>query len=98
DAQPVAGLGGGGPPARLWRAFMVAALPRAGATAIPPGPAPTVLTPPLPQTILVSAPPRPLPPPATPTPARSGPLDQALDALLNSGQTHPYNPATDPPF
>ena len=45
DAQPVAGLGGGGPPARLWRAFMASALPRAGATAIPQGPAAPVLTP-----------------------------------------------------
>jgi penicillin-binding protein 1A len=41
DSQPVAHLAGGGPPAQLWRAFMVSALPRAGAGPIPAGPAPT---------------------------------------------------------
>ena len=34
-----AGAAGGGPPAELWRRFMAAALPRAGATPIPAGPA-----------------------------------------------------------
>ena len=45
-----AGAAGGGPPAELWRRFMAAALPRAGATAIPAGPAAspqTVAPPPL---------------------------------------------------
>lgn len=35
------GAAGGGPPAELWRRFMAAALPRAGATPIPAGPAPS---------------------------------------------------------
>ena len=34
-----AGAAGGGPPAELWRRFMAAALPRAGARPIPAGPA-----------------------------------------------------------
>ena len=38
DALPVAHLAGGGPPAQLWRAFMISALPRAGAGPIPAGP------------------------------------------------------------
>ena len=46
DARPVPHLAGGGSAARVWRGFMLAALPRAGATAIPPGPeAPTPLAP-----------------------------------------------------
>ena len=95
DAQPVAGLAGGGPPARLWRAFMTGALPRAGVTAIPPGPPAQVLTPQLPQTILASTQPVPVPAPA---PVQPSPLDRALDSLLGPGQGRPYNPATDPPF
>ena len=91
DAQPVAGLAGGGPPARLWRAFMVSALPRAGATAIPPGPAAPVQAPPLPPTILAST----APAPAAPASRPSG-IDQALDSLLSSpsskdaGELPPY--------
>ena len=38
DARPVPHLAGGGSAARVWRGFMVSALPRAGATAIPAGP------------------------------------------------------------
>jgi len=79
DAQPVAGLAGGGPPARLWRAFMVSALPRAGATAIPLGPAAPVQAPPLPPTILASAGPQ----PGVPATQPSG-IDRALDSLLSS--------------
>ena len=45
DGQPVAHLAGGGPPAQFWRAFMIAALPRAGAGPIPAGPAPTATVP-----------------------------------------------------
>ena len=89
DAQSVAGLGGGGPPARLWRAFMVSALPRAGATVIPPGPAAPIPGPPLPQTILASTAPQPTAQPSS--------IDRALDSLLNSppsskdeGELPPY--------
>ena len=78
DNQAVAGLAGGGPPARLWRAFMVSALPRAGATSILPGPLPAVPAEPLPQTILASTQPRPVPP------APASKLDQQLDNLLTS--------------
>ena len=93
DAQPVAGLGGGGPPARLWRAFMTSALPRAGAGATRPGPPAPSLAPPLPKTILASTEPRPVP--AAPA---SG-LDRQLDALLSSPRSPP--PPSDanlPPF
>ena len=93
DAQPVAGLGGGGPPARLWRAFMVSALPRAGATAIPPGPAAPVLTPPLPQTILASTEPQPVP--RAPVGAQPDSLDRQLQSLLatpspSAGELPPF--------
>jgi penicillin-binding protein 1A len=82
DAQPVAGLAGGGPPARLWRAFMVSALPRAGATAIPPGPAAPEPVQPLPDTLLAQA--QPQPAAGTPAAASTAPanIDQALDSLL----------------
>ena len=56
DARPVPHLAGGGSAARVWRGFMLAALPKAGATAIPagpPAPAPT----PLPTTDAPLAPP-----------------------------------------
>ncbi len=39
DARPVPHLAGGGSAARVWRGFMSSALPRAGATGIPGGPA-----------------------------------------------------------
>jgi penicillin-binding protein 1A len=45
DGAPVAHLAGGGPPAEEWRAFMLAALPRAGAGPIPAGPPPAAPTP-----------------------------------------------------
>ena len=89
DSQPVAGLGGGGPPARLWRAFMVSALPRAGATAIPPGPPAAAPTPPLPETIPVST----QPTPVQPAPANA--LDQQIDSLLGPGKA---SDETLPPF
>ncbi len=76
---------------------MTGALPRAGVTAIPPGPAAQVLTPQLPQTILASTQPVPVPAQAPP-PAQPSPLDKALESLLGPGQGRPYNPATDPPF
>ena len=44
DGAPVAHLAGGGPPAEEWRAFMLGALPRAGAGPIPAGP-PAAATP-----------------------------------------------------
>ena len=83
DAQPVAGLAGGGPPAQVWRGFMLAALPHAGATAIPPGPPGPA--PPLPQTILASTTPAPTPtpPPASEPPPASSSVDKALNALLS---------------
>jgi len=96
DDQAVAGLGGGGPPARLWRAFMVQALPRAGATAIPPGPPAPAQTPPLPQVIPVSTQPQTAPPPSAP----AGTLDQQLDSLLSppaAPQPAP-RPSDLPPF
>ena len=77
DGEPVAGLAGGGPPARMWRAFMVGALPRAGATAIPLGPAAPEPIAPLPETILAQAQPQPAAPGAAPAN-----IDQALDSLL----------------
>ncbi len=82
DAQPVAGLGGGGPPARLWRAFMVSALPRAGATAIPPGPPAAAPVQPLPQVIPVSTEPQPAPP--APVGAQPDSLDRQLQSLLTA--------------
>ena len=91
DNQPVAGLAGGGPPARLWRAFMVSALPKAGATAILPGPLPVVPAQPLPQTILASTQPEPV----RPTPASR--LDQQLDSLLTSPAAAPSSSEL-PPF
>jgi penicillin-binding protein 1A len=39
DARPMSGVMGGGPPTALWRAFMVSALRRMPAEAIPAGPA-----------------------------------------------------------
>jgi penicillin-binding protein 1A len=46
DARPMTGVMGGGPPTAVWRGFMVAALKRAPAEAIPAGPpAPVVATP-----------------------------------------------------
>ena len=93
DAQPVAGLGGGGPPARLWRAFMTSALPRAGAAPIPAGPPAPTAAPPLPQTILAATEPRPVPAAPTPTPG----LDRQLDALLTSPRSAPTDPDL-PPF
>ena len=95
DAQPVAGLAGGGPPAQVWRRFMLAALPRAGATAIPAGPpAPQA---PLPPTILALAPPPPAPttpPAAAPAPT---PLDGQLSGLFADGQTPQPPDSSDPP-
>jgi penicillin-binding protein 1A len=91
DAQPVAGLAGGGPPAQVWRSFMLAALPRAGATAIPAGP-PAPATP-LPAAILASnTPPAP--------PASTGSLDDQLNALLSKPQTPaaPQPAPEAPPF
>jgi penicillin-binding protein 1A len=93
DAQAVAGLGGGGPPARLWRAFMVSALPRAGATAIPSGPPAAAPVQPLPEAIPVSTQPQPVQPP----PAQPGSLDQQLNSLLNT-PTAPSNAGALPPF
>ena len=86
DAQPVAGLGGGGPPARLWRTFMVSALPRSGATAIPPGPAGPTPTQRLPQPIPISTEPRPAPPPAG---AQPDSLDRQLSSLLDRPSSPP---------
>jgi len=86
DAHPVAHLAGGGPPAQLWRAFMVQALPRAGATPIPPGPAPVIVAPPT----LATAPPPPAPTlPATPPPAQA--------PSVSEGQPLPQQPA-EPPY
>ena len=67
DGQPVAHLAGGGPPAQFWRAFMVAALPRAGAGPIPAGPPPTVVAPvvPVPPVPTPSPTPEPVAPPST---------------------------------
>ena len=93
DAQAVAGLGGGGPPARLWRAFMVSALPRAAATAIPPGPPAQAELPQLPQTIPVSTEPRPV----QPAPAPPNNLDQQLNSLLNTPPAR-SDAGTLPPF
>ena len=78
DARPVAHLAGGGPPAQLWRAFMVAALPRAGAAPIPPGPpppapaiepAPAPVVPPLPPPATLSTPEPGVAAPPAPQPA-----------------------------
>jgi penicillin-binding protein 1A len=95
DAQPVAGLAGGGPPARLWRAFMVGALPRAGATAIPLGPPAPEPVAPLPETILAQA--QPQPAAGTPAAASTAPasIDQALDSLLGPS---PASQSELPPF
>jgi hypothetical protein len=80
---------------------MVSALPRAGATAIPPGPPAPVPTQPLPETILASTQPQPVAQPATGTPAAakvpSNGLDQALDSLLNAPPSQPSRDQT-PPF
>ena len=93
DNQAVAGLAGGGPPARLWRAFMVSALPKSGATSILPGPLPAAPAEPLPQTILASTQPQPVPSAA----ARASNLDQQLDSLLTSPA--PATPSSElPPF
>ena len=40
DSRPMGEVAGGGPPTRIWRSFMLSALPRAGAGPIPPGPPP----------------------------------------------------------
>ena len=45
DARPMTGVTGGGPPAELWRSYMVSALPRLAAGPIPRGPAPPVAQP-----------------------------------------------------
>lgn len=104
DSQPVAGLGGGGPPAQVWRRFMLAALPHAGATAIPPGPpapatplAPTILALGTPQTT-APAPIAPTlaatPPGAAPSPA-SRSLDDQLSGLFGDPRPQPQ-PSGDP--
>ena len=45
DGSPMRGVTGGSAPAELWRGFMLAALPRVSATAIPAGVAPALLPP-----------------------------------------------------
>ena len=68
DGQPVAHLAGGGPPAQFWRAFMIAALPRAGAGPIPAGPAPTATVPAAPALVPATEA-APVQPPPAPVPA-----------------------------
>jgi penicillin-binding protein 1A len=89
DAQPVAGLAGGGPPAQVWRRFMLAALPRAGATAIPAGPpAPEA---PLPPAVVALA--QPAPTPGTPPPpAPPKTLDDHLSGLFSGTPASPSDP------
>jgi penicillin-binding protein 1A len=85
DAQPVAHLAGGGPPAQLWRAFMTSALPRVHAGPIPPGPAPVAPSPPpTPATTTPEAPASSAPPAAPPEPPAQVPESSA--------------PATDLPY
>ncbi len=62
DAQSMRNVAGGGPPAQIWRAFMIAALPRAGAGPIPAGPPPAIQTP---QPIAISTPAVPVQAPIT---------------------------------
>ncbi len=84
DARPVPHLAGGGSAARVWRGFMVAALPRSGAGAIPAGPA-------------APAPPTPIEPAVTPasnTPVAPG-ADDPVRALLTDRSTPtPPTPST----
>jgi penicillin-binding protein 1A len=95
DAQPVAGLAGGGPPAQVWRRFMLAALPRAGVTAIPAGP-PAPLTPLAPTTVALAPPPASgTPQPATPAPTT---LDGQLNGLFADGSPPQSGAAAPPPF
>lgn len=109
DSQPVAGLAGGGPPAQVWRRFMLAALPRAGAMAIPPGPpAPVVPLPPTPLILTTppafapsssSTPPGPSIAPAPPPTTTPRSLDDQLKGLYSSGgaPTVPQPPPPAPP-
>ena len=72
------GAAGGGPPAEIWRRFMTAAMPRAGARPIPAGPAPVAL------------PPSSTPLPSTPDPAPasqiSGPFQQPTQTQPQASQ------------
>lgn len=78
DAQPVPHLSGGGSAARVWKSFMVQALPRAGVTAIPAGPAAPLLAAPA------------VIPASTPT----TPTDDPVKALLrDKGEPDPAKPA-----
>ena len=75
DARPVPHLSGGGSAARVWRGFMVSALPHAGATPIPSGPASTAQ--PVPAVIPASSPGAP-------------PADDPVKALLrDKGEAQP---------
>jgi penicillin-binding protein 1A len=56
DDAPMRGVTGGSAPAELWHAYMRAALPRAGAQAIPPGP-PAPPPPPIPVSTDATTPP-----------------------------------------
>ncbi len=73
DARPVPHLSGGGSAARVWRGFMVSALPRAGATPIPAGPA------------AVAMPTQPVVVPAS-TPATPPPDDPVRALLRDKGE------------
>ena len=74
DNAPMGTVAGGGPPAQLWRAFMTAALPRAGAGAIPPGPPAPITLPPQ-AAPLEAAPPASSAPPPPPPPVTLGPVE-----------------------
>ena len=95
DAQPMRHVGGGGPPTEAWRAFMAAALPRAGVRTIPAGPAPSTLAAPVPvaPTLPMEPPPEPQQPEAAgpaPPPPDTGSVDRELEDLLSgSGRGTP---------
>ena len=84
---------GGGPPAQLWRAYMVKALPRLGARPIPPGPPP--LNPP--PAVVQPSPPAPV---AAPPPSPSGqpPAIIPPDTLPPPASPPPTAEPVTPPF
>ena len=88
DARPVPHLAGGGSAARVWKGFMVAALPRSGATAIPTGPAP-VAPAPLAAPVLTAA-------STTPAPVQPAPLANDPVRALLSDRSPPTSAAPTP--
>ncbi len=100
DARPVPHLAGGGSAARVWRGFMSSALPRAGATGIPTGPAAPTPVEPVTTPVSDIAPTQPQsglsPLPAPPQPATPAADDPVGALLRDKGEAAPLYHAPSP--